>query len=91
MRKFAWGEVEKIHKFKDYEIVEYFPYKFKNNALVKEELETKTSFYVDFCSEIFPTHDVAVIGILCKEYQGLNHHLTYPIARMLEMIKEEFK
>lgn len=87
MNKFPWGKVVEVHKFKGHEIVEYYANLHVDGRQVRGEYENKTSFHTEFCSETFPTYDVAVIGILCKEYQGLNHHLTYPIARMLEMIK----
>lgn len=88
MGKFSWGKVVEVRKFKEYEIVEYFANLCVNGRYIKGEYEARTSFHVEFCSETFPSYDIAVIGILCREYQGLNHHLTHPIARMLEMIKE---
>ena len=81
------GKLVKIHEFKGVEIVEYYPHVFKNGCVVIDEYEKETIFHVQFLYESFPSYDIAVIGILCRQYLGLNHHLTYPIARMIKMDK----
>jgi len=42
---------------------------------------------VPWLNESFPSYDIAVIAILCRERLGLNNHLAYPIARMLCMLE----
>ena len=89
IKTISFGAIRGIHYFKQYEVIEYYPYVYENGHKVKGKFEEKSSFLVEHLHESFPSFDIAVIGILCREYQGANHHLTYPIARMLEMIKEK--
>ena len=87
MNNFTWGKIITSSMFKDVEIIEYFPRKFVNGREIKGELEYVAQFYVPWLNESFPSYDIAVIAILCRERLGLNNHLAYPIARMLCMLE----
>ena len=87
MSNFAWGKVVSTSMFKFVEIIEYFPRKFVDGREIKGEFEEVAQFSVPWLNESFPSYDIAVIAILCRERLGLNNHLAYPIARMLCMLE----
>lgn len=81
----AWlGAFVAVHRIGEYEIVEYHPRKVMNNTLIKDT-EAHVQFSVPEDGRSYDTLDQALIGSICRKYDGINERLSGYIVKALGM------
>lgn len=75
-KEYTWGDIINIHCISDFQIIE---------AIRKDDNETHFHAYhnyLDTCTS-YRTLDEALIGVICKKYEGPNQRLSDYITRIL--------
>jgi hypothetical protein len=81
-QEFVWGEVLKIHRIGEYEIVEFI-------GVFNGKREEGVSFHVYIAgkdtSHSFGSLDSALVGAIAYKHEGPNHRADQYFCKMVEM------
>lgn len=83
--KFTWGPVVRIHEIGEFQIIEYHPQIFENNCGTGMYEKEKVSFHVHGESVSYEILDQAIVGAICRKYDGRNTRADYYIFNMINM------